>query len=64
MRDIFVDALIEEQKKVADESLRRVGTGDPAFEYGYRVGMYAGMDRAIQRVLAIYRDDKDEDIYD
>jgi hypothetical protein len=58
MRDPIIDALVEEKEKFAREALLRVGEGDPAYEYGYRLGMYAGLERAIARILALYRDDR------
>lgn len=61
MKDPIIDALVEERDRFAREALLRVGEGDPAFEYGYRLGMYAGLEKAIARVLAVYRDDRNDD---
>jgi len=62
MTDPIVDALIAERDRYAKEALIRVGAGEAAYEYGYRVGMYAGLEHAIQRVLKLYEDEKGIDI--
>ena len=64
MTDPIIDALRAEQRRLAMENLKRskVAQGDVAYEYGYAVGLHAGFERAIERVLALYRDDR-EDIF-
>lgn len=66
MNDPVINALRAEQSRLAIESLRRPKTGasDSAmsYEYGYMAGTFAGLERAIERVLALYRDDKKDEL--
>jgi hypothetical protein len=60
VNDPIIDALRAEQSRLATESLKRsrITQGDVAFEYGYAVGLHAGFERSIERILALYRDDR------
>lgn len=46
MLEIIIKRLLEEQSRVAHETLEQPGDGSP-FEYGRRAGTYAGLGRAI-----------------
>lgn len=51
----FLNRLKEEQQKFAVAALKQPSQRD-AFEYGHRVGMYAGIESAINVLLAILDD--------
>jgi hypothetical protein len=46
MMDLVIKMLLEEQSRVAHESMEQPGDGS-LFEYGRRAGIYAGLGRAI-----------------
>lgn len=54
----FIAALKAEKDRVATEAIQlRPGEGkDISFEYGYRQGVYAGLERAIQLINNVVRD--------
>ena len=66
MNDPIINALRAEQSRLAIESLKRpkAASSDSAmsYEYGYMAGTFAGCERAIERVLALYRDDKEDEL--
>jgi len=60
MIDVIIKRLLEEQSRVAHETLQQPGDGSP-FEYGRRAGQYAGLGRAIaiiEETLAEGEDDE------
>jgi hypothetical protein len=60
MLEIIIKRLLEEQSRVAHETLQQPGDGSP-FEYGRRAGQYAGLGRAIaiiEETLAEGEDDE------
>jgi hypothetical protein len=56
----FLNALKAEQQRFALEALRKPQTRD-SFEYGYRVGMVAGYEAAINVLLQLLKEEKDSD---
>lgn len=46
MIEIIINALLEEKNLVAHETMQSPGDGSP-YEYGRRIGHYAGLDRAL-----------------
>lgn len=46
MLEIIIKRLLEEQSRVAHETMEQPGDGS-SFEYGRRAGRYAGLGRAI-----------------
>jgi len=46
MLEKIISALLEEKDRVAHETMQQPGDGS-LFEYGRRVGHYAGLDRAL-----------------
>jgi hypothetical protein len=59
LNDPVIEALKKEQLRVANEFFRRPPKQQNiAYEYGVAFGTYAGLELAIQRILALYRDDK------
>ena len=46
MIEIIIKRLLEDQSRVAHETMERPGDGS-IFEYGRRAGIYAGLGRAI-----------------
>jgi hypothetical protein len=60
MLDLIVKRLLEEQSRVAHETMEQPGDGS-SFEYGRRAGRYAGLGRAIaiiEETLAEGEDDE------
>ena len=60
MIDIIIKRLLEEQSRVAHETMLQPGDGS-IFEYGRRAGRYAGLGRAIaiiEETLAEGEDDE------
>lgn len=61
MTDPIIDALRTEQVRNAIEMCKRAPSHvDPIHQYGYAAGVYAGFEMAIQRVLKLYRDEKED----
>lgn len=58
MNDRVIQVLKELQVRIAVEALARPKSENPSYEYGLAVGKYAGVSLAIDRVLALYRDEK------
>ena len=58
--DQLFTRLKAEQQSFALEALRRPQTRD-TFEYGYRVGMVAGYEAAINVLLNLLKEEKDND---
>ena len=56
----FLNALKAQQQRFALEALRKPQTRD-AFEYGYRVGVVAGYEAAIDILLQLPKEEKDGD---
>lgn len=56
----FLNALKAQQQRFALEALRKPQTRD-AFEYGYRVGVVAGYEAAIDILLQLLKEEKDGD---
>ena len=56
----FLNALKAQQQRFALEALRKPQTRD-AFEYGYRVGVVAGYEAAIDMLLQLLKEEKDGD---
>lgn len=46
MIQIIISALLEEKSRVAHEAMSQPGDGS-SFEYGRRIGFYAGLERAL-----------------
>lgn len=64
MNDPVINALRAEQQKLAMDFFRRPPKyQDLGFEYGLAFGTYQGIELAIQRILKLYRDEK-EDAFD
>jgi hypothetical protein len=60
MLEIIIKRLLEEQSRVAHETMEQPGDGS-IFEYGRRAGRYAGLGRAIaiiEETLAEGEDDE------
>lgn len=60
MIEVVIKRLLEEQSRVAHETMEQPGDGS-SFEYGRRVGIYAGLVRAlavIEETLAEGEDDE------
>ena len=58
--DQLFNRLKADQQSFALDALRRPQTRD-AFEYGYRVGMVAGYEAAINVLLQLLKEEKDSD---
>lgn len=58
--DLLLNRLKAEQLQFAVDALRRPQDRD-AFEYGYRVGMFAGYEAAINVLLKLLDEDKHSD---
>lgn len=56
----LLNQLKVQQQEYALESLKRPSTRD-AFEYGYRVGVVAGLERAVDLLLEMVRKERDDD---
>lgn len=57
----LLNCLKAEQQSFAAESLRRPQTRD-TFEYGYRVGVFAGYEAAINVLLNLLDQEKNSDL--
>jgi hypothetical protein len=63
MIEIVIKRLLEDQSRVAHETMEQPGDGS-IFEYGRRAGIYAGLSRAIaiiEETLAQGEEDKEHD---
>jgi hypothetical protein len=61
MIEIIIKRLLEEQSRVAHETMEQPGDGS-IFEYGRRAGIYAGLGRAIAVIEeTLAQDEKDEE---
>jgi len=63
MLELVIKRLLEEQSRVAHESMEQPGDGS-LFEYGRRAGIYAGLGRAlaiIEETLAQGEEDSEHD---
>ena len=63
MLELIIKKLLEEQGRVAYETMEKPGDGS-SFEYGRRVGYYAGLGRAlavIEETLAQGEEDGEHD---
>jgi hypothetical protein len=63
MIEIVIKRLLEDQSRVAHETMEQPGDGS-IFEYGRRAGIYAGLGRAIaiiEETLAQGEEDKEHD---
>jgi hypothetical protein len=61
MIEIIIKRLLEEQSRVAHETMEQPGDGS-IFEYGRRAGIYAGLGRAIAIIEeTLAQDEKDEE---
>lgn len=58
--DHLFNRLKADQQNFALDALRRPQTRD-TFEYGYRVGMVAGYEAAINVLLQLLKEEKDND---
>ena len=58
--DKLLNRLKADQQRFALEALRRPQTRD-TFEYGYRVGMVAGYEAAIDVLINLLKEEKDND---
>ena len=58
--DALFNRLKADQQSFALDALRRPQTRD-TFEYGYRVGMVAGYEAAINVLLQLLKEEKDND---
>lgn len=58
MNDPVLTVLKELQVRIAVEALARPKTDNCCYEYGLSVGKYQGISMAVDRILALYRDDK------
>ncbi len=56
--DKILNLLTNAQHELAIAALRTPNSHD-AFEYGRMVGMYAGVERAIEVILSTIKEDKD-----
>ena len=56
--DKVLNAITQAQQELAIAALRTPNSHD-AFEYGRMVGMYAGIERAIEVVLSTIKEDND-----
>lgn len=59
MIDKVLNLLTTAQQELAMSALRTPNSHD-AFEYGRMVGMYAGMERAIEIILSTIKEDDDD----
>lgn len=57
---LLLNRLKEEQQKFAVDALKRPQERD-AFEYGFRVGMFAGYEAAINVLLKLLDEEKNGD---
>ena len=57
--DRVLSLLTTAQQELAVAALRSPNSHD-AFEYGRMVGMYAGMERAIEVILSTIKEDNDD----
>lgn len=57
--DRVLNLLTNAQQELAVAALRSPNSHD-AFEYGRMVGMYAGIERAIEVVLSTIKEDEDD----
>jgi hypothetical protein len=63
LNDPIIDALKKEQSRVAMEFFQRPPKShDVAFDYGYAQGVYHGVELAINRILKMYRDDREREL--
>ena len=60
MLEIIIKRLLEEQSRVAHETMEQPGDGS-VFEYGRRAGIYAGLGRAIAIIEETLAEGEDDD---
>ena len=60
LETLLLNRLKEEQQKFAVDALKRPQERD-AFEYGFRVGMFAGYEAAINVLLKLLDEEKNGD---
>lgn len=60
LADQLLNRLKADQQNFALDALRRPQTRD-TFEYGYRVGMIAGYEAAINLLLQLLKEERDSD---
>lgn len=60
LADQLLNRLKADQQTFALDALRRPQTRD-SFEYGYRVGMVAGYEAAINVLLQLLKEERDSD---
>jgi len=63
MIEIVIKRLLEEQSRVAHETMEQPGDGS-IFEYGRRAGIYAGLGRAIAIIEETLAKDEEDDGHD
>lgn len=63
MFELVIKRLLEEQSRVAHESMQQPGDGS-LFEYGRRAGIYAGLGRAIAIIEETLAQDEKDDEHD
>ena len=63
MIEIIIKRLLEEQSRVAHETMEQPGDGS-VFEYGRRAGIYAGLGRAIAVIEETLAQDEEDDGHD
>lgn len=63
MIEIIIKRLLEEQSRVAHETMEHPGDGS-SFEYGRRVGMYAGLSRALATIEETLAQGEEDDEHD
>ena len=57
--DKVLNAITNAQQELAIAALRTPNSHD-AFEYGRRVGMYAGLERALEVIMSTIKEEDDE----
>jgi hypothetical protein len=63
LNDPIIVALKNEQARVAMEFFSRPPkSNEIAFDYGYALGVYHGLDLAVNRILKLYRDDRENEL--
>lgn len=65
MTDPIIDALKAEQAKLANEFfIRPPKSADVSYEYGLAMGTHRGLQRAIDRILKLYQDERQDPLDD
>ena len=60
MIEIIIKRLLEDQSRVAHETMEQPGDGS-IFEYGRRAGIYAGLGRAVAIIEETLAEGEDDD---